>query len=146
MVNPFKDINWKPDLVERRKFARNLSLGFPIVAVVWFVIILLVTGKPNYPFLIYTAVVGTSLGAVLYALPQIALPFYCFWFFISCCIATVVSNLLLVIFFYLILTPVGLLMRLIGRQPVQRAPDKQAATYWRDVDQVQDNRRYFSQF
>src|ERR1043166_8992129 len=34
MVNPFKEVNWKPGLADLRKFARSLVIGFPCVAVV----------------------------------------------------------------------------------------------------------------
>ena len=38
MVNPFKDVNWRPDLVARRAFARSLMLGFPLVGLALVVI------------------------------------------------------------------------------------------------------------
>ncbi len=34
MLNPFKEVNWHPDLATRRTFARSLVIGFPCLAVV----------------------------------------------------------------------------------------------------------------
>jgi hypothetical protein len=34
------------------------------------------------------------------------------------------------VFFYLVLTPVGLLLRLLGKDPLHRKPDRSAASYW----------------
>ncbi|MFT4587452.1 MAG: hypothetical protein ACI9VS_002084, partial [Candidatus Binatia bacterium] len=30
MLNPFKEVDWNPDLPARRKFAVSLVIGFPI--------------------------------------------------------------------------------------------------------------------
>ena len=35
MVNPFKEVNWRPDVAERRKFALSLMIGFPCVALLF---------------------------------------------------------------------------------------------------------------
>jgi hypothetical protein len=61
-------------------------------------------------------------------------------------IGWVVSHVLMGVVFYGVLTPVGLFFRLIGRDPLHRRFDRQAASYWvphRRVDRVE---RYFRQF
>jgi len=37
MINPFKEINWKPGESELRKFAWSLIIGFPCLALVFFI-------------------------------------------------------------------------------------------------------------
>ncbi|MCE5270112.1 SxtJ family membrane protein, partial [bacterium] len=40
------------------------------------------------------------------------------------------TRLLLILVFYLVLTPVGLLMRLFGKRPLSLGWDKDAPSYW----------------
>jgi hypothetical protein len=61
-------------------------------------------------------------------------------------IGWVLSHAVLGIFFYLVLTPVGLLFRLIGRDPLERAFDPERKSYWVDLPEVRDKREYFRQF
>ena len=61
-------------------------------------------------------------------------------------IGLVVSFILLMIFYFLLLTPLGLLFRLIGRDPLRRRFDSTADSYWiarRPPDKLD---RYFHQF
>ena len=61
-------------------------------------------------------------------------------------IGFVVSHLILAVTFYLVLTPVGLIMRLIGYDPMSRRFDPEAETYWAPRQQDERADRYFRQF
>ena len=65
---------------------------------------------------------------------------------VSLPIGFVVSHIVMAVMFYVILTPVGLVFRLIGRDPLQRRFDRQAASYWVPRERVTDPRRYYRQF
>ena len=56
------------------------------------------------------------------------------------------SHVVLALFFYGVLTPVGLLFRLLGRDPLDRAFDPERKSYWVDLAEVTDKRDYFRQF
>ncbi len=145
MVNPFKDTNWNPGIAERRSFARSLVIGFPALAVLF----ALVGWLKSHTFPAWTpwlAVIGASAGLVLWLLPQIAKPFYLVWYFLACCMGIVVSNLLIATFFYLVITPFAIVMRALGRDPMQRSWDPSATTYWREAEKSIDPKRYFRQF
>ncbi len=145
MNNPFRDIDWNPDRAGRRKFARTLTIGFPVLATVFAIIGWLRSGTfPEWTLAL--AVIGFTIGLLLWIVPQIARPFYLVWYFFACCIGIVVSNLLLIAFYYLVLTPIGLVMRLCGRDPMKRRFHRDAKTYWTDAEKVVDPRRYFRQF
>jgi hypothetical protein len=58
----------------------------------------------------------------------------------------VVSHVVLLLVFAVVVTPVALLLRLLGRDPLERRPDPRAATYWVDRKTEPDPRRYFRQF
>ena len=145
MINPFKDTNWKPDTAERRKFARSLMIGFPLIAAVLASLARLSHGawRPGFAWL---AAAGFAVGALLWLVPQMARPFYVIWYGLAGCIGIVVSNALLALFYYLVVTPIGLVMRLLGRDPMTRKFDPAAASYWRDVKPPVDPERNFRQY
>jgi hypothetical protein len=61
-------------------------------------------------------------------------------------IGLVVSHVVLAVVWYLVFTPVGLLMRLVGYDPLDRRFDRDAPTYWVARAPMRDVRRYFRQF
>lgn len=62
-------------------------------------------------------------------------------------IGFVVSHLVLAAVFYLVLTPIGLIMRIVGYDPMRRGFDREAASYWVERPAAAAKpRRYFRQF
>ena len=63
-------------------------------------------------------------------------------------IGFVISHVVLALVYYLLFTPIGLVMRLLGRDPMTRRLDAEAGTYWvvRQEAGSVDPRRYFRQF
>ena len=61
-------------------------------------------------------------------------------------VGLVVSPVVLGVVYYLVLTPTGLLMRLLGYDPMQRRLDRDAKSYWLPREQRDDVSRYFRQF
>jgi hypothetical protein len=146
MINPFQEVNWHPGPAEKRKFALSLVVGFPCVAVVLLFLRRLITGGWHLELPVWIGGMGLGLGLLLLALPGIARPFYLAWYFVACCVGAVVGNVLFMGFYFLAVTPIGLLLRALGRPPLQKTPQRRAATYWREAKQVSDPRRYFNQF
>ena len=145
MLNPFADVNWNPGRAERRKFAVSLIIGFPAIAI-FFSIIARLTTDAWKPFFLWLGIIGFAVGVVLWLLPMIARPFYIVWYALACCIGLVVGNVLFSAFYYLVLTPMGLAMRLGGRDPLRRKLDRSTPTYWQDAEKVVDPKRYYRQF
>jgi hypothetical protein len=56
------------------------------------------------------------------------------------------SFIILAIFYFLILTPIGLLFRIFGRDPLCRKFDKEAESYWINRRSDDNPDRYFRQF
>jgi hypothetical protein len=98
------------------------------------------------PFFLWLGIIGLVVGVVLWLLPIIARPFYIIWYFFGCCVGFVMGNVLFSAFYFLILTPMGLVMRLTGRDPLKRKFDKTTPTYWQDAEKVVDLNRYYRQF
>jgi large-conductance mechanosensitive channel len=52
------------------------------------------------------------------------------WLNIGAAIAKVVNPVILALLFFLVVAPMALLMRIIGKRPLRLAPDPTAASYW----------------
>ena len=61
-------------------------------------------------------------------------------------IGLAVSFVILVMIYYLVLTPIGLALRLSGHDPMQRRFDRTAQSYWTPRKQEEKTERYFQQF
>jgi hypothetical protein len=61
-------------------------------------------------------------------------------------IGFVVSHVVLAIVYYLVLTPIGLSMRLFGYDPMRRRLERECPTYWVERPPTPEVARYFRQF
>jgi hypothetical protein len=57
-----------------------------------------------------------------------------------------VSLIILAVLYYLVLTPIGLVLRMTGNDPMQRGWDRTAKTYWVPSEQAHEDQKYFRQF
>mgnify|MGYP000114131844 CR=1 FL=1 len=146
MLNPFKEVDWNPDLPARRKFAVSLIIGFPIVALVVLLIGRVFGDEWKWVVPLWIASCGAGTGLVLWAIPQIAKPFYCLWYAFGCSMGIIIGNLLMCAFFYLVITPFGLARRLSKRPAILKGTETGAETYWQDVEAVKDPKRYYRQY
>lgn len=145
-MNRFKQQNWNPSPAERRKFGFMLAAGMPFSAVLWFLLVRFSTGSWHWGVPLCILGIGCPFGLLLAALPALARPFYCAWYFLVCCIDTVVTTVLLTLMYWGVLTPFSLAMRLAGREPLQKGFISGAKTYWRPVGKKSDPSQYFRQF
>jgi hypothetical protein len=58
----------------------------------------------------------------------------------------VLSYVIMGTLFYVLITPVGLFMRLIGRDPMMRRFEPEATTYWVTTAGSRPKESYFKQF
>lgn len=91
-------------------------------------------------------IVGACLATLFYAIPPLRRPMFVGWMYAAFPIGWVVSHVVLAIVYYLVITPIGLVMRIVGRDPMHRRPDPRAKTYWREHDPHTSQGRYFRQF
>ena len=52
------------------------------------------------------------------------------WLKVGTTIAKVINPIILAVLFFLLVTPMALVMRIVGKRPLRLAPDRMAATYW----------------
>ena len=87
-----------------------------------------------------------ELDLVAYAVPPLRRPLYLGWMYVAFPIGWVISHVVLAIVYYLVFTGTGLVMRLLGRDPLQRRFEPDAQTYWVEHRPGEDLARYFRQF
>jgi hypothetical protein len=82
------------------------------------------------PSAIFFAVIGGLLilfGAVL---PKILKPLNRIWMSLAIVLGFIMSRVILTILFYLVLTPIGILAKLVGKKFMILKYDKSTKTYW----------------
>ncbi len=105
-----------------RKFGLTVGAVFLLFAAA-----LTYFGKKWGVYLTIPAAPLILLGAVW---PRGLKQVYIAWMTMALAMGTVMTAVLLSVFFFLVITPVGLFFRLIGRDVLQRKFDRQASTYW----------------
>jgi len=135
------DINWNLGSRELRQFA---GLWFPAFGGVIGGIVAWHTGSLPVAVAVWIATVLLSL-AMLVA-PGLARPLYVALACLAFPVGWLVSHVLLVMIYYLVFTPIGLAVRLFGRDPLQRKFVPSAKTYWVPHTLDDDRARYFQQF
>ena len=88
---------------------------------------------------------GAVLCVAYYAVAPLRLPMYLGWMRLVFPIGWVLSHLLFGAIYFLTLTPIGLIMRLIGHDPLRRHRPSSAVSYWMKRPAA-DPDRYFRQF
>ncbi len=81
---------------------------------------------------VITGSIGVLLVLLGLSVPRSLAPIYPVWMALALVLGTVVTAVLLTLVFYLVVSPIGLLIRLAGKDPMNRKPDPTRATYWID--------------
>ncbi len=96
------------------------------------------------------AMVLIALSLVLlvagFVRPRILQPLFVAWMVAAFPIGWVMSHLLLAVVYFGIVTPIGFLLRLRGRDALQLKPDDNSTSYWNARPASPDSSQYFRQF
>ena len=125
---------------ELRKFGFLVGAVFTLLGV-WF----WWRGKGRYPYFLAPGAVLVVLGTVA---PRALRLIYVGWMSLAFLLGFVVSNILLTLFFYLVVTSIGLVARLAGKDFLNRKLDAQTESYWimRDRSVPEQKKNYEQQF
>jgi hypothetical protein len=88
-------------------------------------------GKPAWPYLAGLCVFFVLFGL---AFPRLLAPIERAWMKLARAMGTAMTYVVLALAFYLVLTPLGLLLRILGKRPVTLGFDPGATTYWSEVE------------
>jgi hypothetical protein len=133
------EINWHPSPKQLRQFAALLAVFLGGLGT-WFYV------RGNSGVLTAALFAGACVGLIGLLWPRPLRFVYVAWMAAAFPIGWLISHLLLAAVFYLVLTPVGLIMRLVGYDPMQRRFDPDTQTYWQPREPNKDTSRYFKQY
>ena len=112
--------------VELRKFGLTMAIAFAAIGgfMLW-------RDKPAWMYLF--AIAGFFLVFGL-TLPRLLAPIEWAWMKFAYALSFVMTYVLITLIFYVAITPIGLVMRLLGKDPLALKFDKNAKSYWVPVD------------
>jgi hypothetical protein len=92
------------------------------------------------------AVLALTIGLLGLARPEWMRRIYVGWMILAFPIGWTVSQVMLAVMFFGLFTPLGLVFRLLGRDPLHRTRRPELESYWAPKPAPTDLRRYFKQF
>ncbi len=127
-----------------KKELRWFGVMFAVFCGLFGLIVWQVWGRPGIARWMW--IISGGIAAIYCLMPPLRKPMYLGWLYAAYPIGWTVSHLLMGAIYYLILTPIGLIMRAVGYDPMCKNFDPDATTYWRDHSTAKDKRSYFRQF
>jgi hypothetical protein len=92
------------------------------------------------------AVLGLAGATVIWTRLDAGRRAYLTWMYAAAPVGWTVSHLVLAIVYYGVVTPLGLIMRLLGHDPMRRRFDRSAESYWIERGRRRASSDYFRQF
>ncbi|MDD5594667.1 MAG: SxtJ family membrane protein [Candidatus Omnitrophica bacterium] len=121
-----------------KKFAITMGVAFLVIVA----LIFLKHRHLNLPFLFIS--LGFFISAVVS--PAILKPIYILWMRFAFILSWVNTRLLLLIIFYLVFTPISLILKLFGKDILERRIDRQCTSYWHQRENAVAAKDYERQF
>lgn len=108
-------------------------------------LLFLLRHKPWWPWFVWPGMPLVVLGALL---PRTLKWVYVAWMTVALLMGAVVSTILLTVLFYVVVTPIGLVARMVGKDFLSQKLDPAAASYWirRDVSKPKAKLKHEQQF
>lgn len=143
------EIDWQPDERTLRQFGGIAFVGFLLIALLaWKEWLVFSFGLGSARTAIAGAFAGLGVVSGLFSLvaPRANKPIFLGLTLLSYPIGYVLSHVIMAFLFFGLITPLGLVFRLIGKDPLHRRFDRAAATYWSDPRPRRGKESYFRQF
>lgn len=143
------ELNLRPDARTLRQFGWIAFVGFGLLALLawngWMVFTHLGEGSRPTVAMALGALAGVS---ALFSLvhPKANLAIYLGLTIVAFPIGFVLSYVIMATLFYLVIAPIGFIMRLFGVDPMDRRLLPNAKTYWLDARPDRPRESYFKQF
>jgi hypothetical protein len=142
------EINWRPEAGELRKFGLAMIVGFGIIGSLVYLKAAHSAGWRDWsvgslPLVLWIA--GGAAGLLGLSGTRAALPVYWVWMGIAYVMGNIISRLFLLFLFYGMITPMGICMRLSGRDKLLLRRG-QFRSYWQEVPPVRNKSSYERQF
>ena len=129
----------KDDKRSLRKFGLTVGTVLLLIGVALFLF-----DKPSF---IYFGGIGIFLTLLGMALPNLLRPINKVWMTLAIVLGWFMSRVILSILFYLIITPIGFFLKIIGKDPLKLKQNNSLSTYWEDREKrVSEKIDYERQF
>jgi hypothetical protein len=135
------EINWRPDRKELRYFGIIALIASVVISLLLYILKdleikwILIVCTVGFTIFLISLISGKMTRLIYLGLVLVTLP-----------IGWMVSLILLAAFYFLILTPIGFIFRLIGRDLLCRKFDSATDSYWLPRRPPDSHDRYFHQF
>ena len=136
MIEEIKNIKSKK--TDLRKF--GITIGVILLIIAGF---LFWKEKESFQILLIIGVTFCILGIVI---PFILKPIYWVWMIFATILGWIMTRVILSLLFYMILTPIGLISRLFGKQFLELKWNKTDSTYWNYRSKKLNRESYEKQF
>ena len=135
-----RPIRKNPSIRELRQFGALWLLTFTVIPLmVWHR-----TGSITTPLTLWgVAMMVAGLGLVF---PKFMRLVYLGMFYMAFPIGWVVSHVLMGLIYFLVVTPIALVLKILGHDPLERSLDRSRRSYWTRCRQADNSSRYFRQF
>jgi hypothetical protein len=84
----------------------------------------------------YFSIIGGLFVILAFIAIPILRPFHKLWMMLALAMGFVMSRVILTVLYYLILTPIGLLAKIVGKKFMPLGFDKNAKTYWEKRENI----------
>ena len=125
-----------------RKTLRNFGLTF-------FLVLSVIAGYSycrggaSWPWFIGGSVVFLALGLFL---PFFLKSFYKVWMALAFLLGWIMTRVILTLSFFLVFTPMGFVLRVLGKDLLDEKIDRNTSTYWQKHEPKSDKSRYLRQY
>ncbi len=135
------ELNLNPSRRDLRTFGLVL---FPVFFALVGVMTWKIAGSPQAAIIIWSVALGITLTGLVF--PPFMRAVYVGWMYAAYPLGWTISHGMFAIAYYGLLTPLGLLMRLAGRDPLTRRLDRSRNSYWIRRKPAESIDQYFRQF
>jgi len=143
------EINFKPDERTLRQFGFIALFGFGLFGLLaWQEWLLFAGGLGSMREPIAYGFFGLGVLSMLLSLvaPKANWPIYVGLSILAFPIGFVLSYVIMGILFFLIIAPIALLLKALGKDPMHRKYDRAVTSYWQKLETQRDPESYFRQF
>ena len=132
----FQHVKWHPDARELRRFAVAMLIGFSVLGSLasW-----RASGVSTGAIVLWSLGVFLAIAPFVPKLNRLA---YLAVYLPTSIIGYVVSHVILALMFFFVITPLGIILRLLGKDFLQQQRQRQ----WRPVRDVKSEDSYYRQF
>lgn len=102
----------------------GLTLGVVLILIA---LLLWYLGKASFS---YISIAGGLFVILSFIAIPVLRPFHKIWMMLALLMGFVMSRVILTLLYYLVLTPIGLLAKIVGKKFMPLGFDKKASTYW----------------